>query len=98
MSLEEAERAASRARGLAATGRAFPQIAAAPTADLLATEAAAAARILDVLPSAIRDSGIGRCGSCGRQCPPWLGVCDRCSGRGPKLPPPRRGGRPPKRR
>jgi ATP-dependent RNA helicase SUPV3L1/SUV3 len=98
LSLEEAERAAARARGLAATGRAFPQIAAAPAAELLATEAAAAARILDVLPSAIRDSGIGRCGSCGRRCPPWLGVCDRCSGRGPKLPPPRRGGRPPKRR
>lgn len=88
--LETAERLASRARGLAATGRAFPALAADPD-DLLATEAAAAAAISALLPAAVRDNTFGTCGSCGRPSAPWSDRCDRC--RGPRLPPPRRGGR-----
>jgi ATP-dependent RNA helicase SUPV3L1/SUV3 len=88
--LETAERIAARARGLAATGRAFPTLAGDPD-DLLATETAAAAAISGLLPAAVRDNPYGRCGSCGRPSAPWSDRCDRC--RGPRLPPPRRGGR-----
>lgn len=92
-----AEGDAARVRGLAAMGRAFPTMAAAGQAELLAAEDAAAQRIVEVLPSAIAQATFGRCGSCGRPCPPWTERCDRCSGGGPKLPP-KKGGRPPGRR
>lgn len=95
--LEWAERDAARVRGLAALGRAFPALAADDPANLLAAEDRAAERIVDVLPAAIAQTSFGRCGSCGRGCPPWANVCDRCSGRTPRLPPPRRGGRGPRR-
>lgn len=88
--LETAERIAARARGLAATGRAFPALAGDPD-HLLATETAAAAAISGLLPAAVRDNPYGRCASCGRPSAPWSDRCDRC--RGPRLPPPRRGGR-----
>lgn len=96
--LEEAEQAAGRARGLAAMARSFPQLAGPGPAELVATEQAAAERILDVLPAAVASAPHGRCGSCGRPCPPWADRCDRCSGSRPRLPPPRRGGRGPRRR
>ncbi|MEZ5261275.1 MAG: helicase-related protein [Acidimicrobiales bacterium] len=92
-----AEQDAARARGLAAMSRAFPSLASATQDELLAAEQAAAQRIVEVLPGAVAASGFGRCGSCGRPCPPWTERCDRCSGRGPRLPP-KRGGRPPGRR
>lgn len=96
--LEQAEREAARARGVAALGRAFPALAAGEQADLLAAEDAAARRIVDVLPHAIGQAAFGRCGSCGRACPPWATSCDRCNGRGPRLPPQRRPNRGPRRR
>lgn len=96
--LELAERDAARVRGLAALGRAFPTLAADEQANLLQAEDAAAQKIVEVLPAAIAQAGFGRCGSCGRSCPPWAPLCDRCNGRGPRLPPPKRGGRGPRRR
>ncbi len=97
-SLEDAERAAARARGLAAMGRNFPELATASAEELLAVEDAAARRIVEVLPAAIAEASFGRCGSCGRPCPPYAEVCDRCRGSGPRLPPPKRGGRGPGRK
>jgi ATP-dependent RNA helicase SUPV3L1/SUV3 len=96
--LARAERDAARARGLAALGRAFPALAGDDAATLLAAEEAAARRIVDVLPGAIAAASFGRCGSCGRSCPPWASTCTRCSGSTPRLPPPKRGNRGPRRR
>ncbi len=96
--LEQAERDAARARGLAALGRAFPALAAAAPAELLAAEEAAAQLIVEVLPGAIEHATFGRCHSCGRSCSPWITSCARCVGSNPRLPPPKRGGRGPRRR
>ena len=89
-SLEDAERAAGRARGLAAVARSFPQLSIEPPEALVEAEQRAASRILEVLPTAISSSPHGRCGSCGRPCAPWVDRCDRCRGTRPRLPPPRR--------
>jgi len=96
--LARAERDAARARGLAAMGRAFPTLAGDDAATLLAAEEAAARRIVEVLPDAIAAGTSGRCDSCGRSCPPWASRCQRCSGSTPRLPPPKRGNRGPRRR
>jgi hypothetical protein len=95
--LLRAERDAARARGLAALGRAFPTLAAQDPGELVSAEQAVAERIVQLLPAAVEQATFGRCASCGRPAPPWRERCERCSGRGPKLPT-RRSPRPPGRR
>ncbi|MFN0028788.1 MAG: helicase-related protein [Acidimicrobiales bacterium] len=96
--LGRAERDAARARGAAAMARAFPSLASDSAQELLAAEQAAAHRIIEVLPAAISSNPFGRCESCGKPCATWLSRCPRCSGNGPRLPPPKRGQRGPKKR
>jgi ATP-dependent RNA helicase SUPV3L1/SUV3 len=42
-------------------------------------ERAAAERVVRRLAVEVRDGMIGRCRSCGRSCPPWFPLCDRCA-------------------
>ena len=42
-------------------------------------ERAAAERVVARLAVEVRDGTIGRCRSCGRSCPPWFPLCDRCA-------------------
>lgn len=92
-SLEEAEAVAARARGFAALANAFPGVGGLDRRELLGVEAAAAARITDVLGGEVARAGFGRCRSCARVCPPWAETCDRCSGRTAAPLRPGRGGR-----
>ena len=43
-----------------------------------ALEEAAAARVVARLRVEVESPTIGRCRSCGRTCPPWFPLCDRC--------------------
>jgi ATP-dependent RNA helicase SUPV3L1/SUV3 len=95
--LEEAERVAARARGLASLANAFPGVGGLERDALLATEAAAAAQISAVLDHEVATTSFGRCAQCGRPAAPWTDRCTRCSGsRPPALR--RHGGRPRPRR
>jgi ATP-dependent RNA helicase SUPV3L1/SUV3 len=42
-------------------------------------ERAAAERVVRRLAFEVRDGKLGRCRSCGRSCPPWFPLCDRCA-------------------
>jgi ATP-dependent RNA helicase SUPV3L1/SUV3 len=81
--LEEAERVAARARGLAALANAFPGVGGLQRDDLLGVEQAAAERITAVLGDEVVRSSFGRCATCARSCAPWADTCDRCGGRVP---------------
>jgi hypothetical protein len=43
-----------------------------------AVEEAAATRVVARLRIEVESPTIGRCRSCGRSCPPWFPLCDRC--------------------
>ncbi|MFN0091201.1 MAG: helicase-related protein, partial [Acidimicrobiales bacterium] len=70
-SIEEAERTAARARGLASLAGAFPGVGGLDRDELLAVEAAAASRISELLEGEIAGNRFGVCGACRRPCPPW---------------------------
>ena len=42
-------------------------------------ERVAAERVVKRLAVEVRDGKIGRCRSCGRSCPPWFPLCERCA-------------------
>ena len=44
-----------------------------------ALEEAAAARVVRRLAVEVREGTLGRCRSCGRSCPPWFPLCERCA-------------------
>ena len=95
-SLEDAERVASRARGLAALARAFPGVGGLDADQLLDVETQASSRIGAVLDQTIADNAFGRCESCRKPCAPTSATCQRCRGAGPR-PPARKGYRGPRR-
>jgi hypothetical protein len=72
---------AARARGFAALANAFPGVGGLDRAALLDVEAVAAVRINGVLAREVQAASFGRCRDCGRVCPPWADVCERCGGR-----------------
>jgi hypothetical protein len=82
-SLEQAERMAARARGLASLAGAFPGVGGLDRGALLGVEDAAARRITEVLGTEVARAGFGRCRNCRRVGAPWADECDRCGGRVP---------------
>ena len=44
-----------------------------------ALEEAAAERVVRRLAVEVREGTLGRCRSCGRSCPPWFPLCERCA-------------------
>jgi ATP-dependent RNA helicase SUPV3L1/SUV3 len=78
-SLEEAEAAGRVAGILRWFALQFPGVAGVTIERAAALEEAAAARVVARLEVEVRQGTIGRCRSCGRTCPPWFPLCDRCA-------------------
>ncbi len=77
--LEEAEAAGRVAGILRWFGLQFPGVAGVTIERAAALEEAAAARVVARLRVEVSEGTVGRCRSCGRTCPPWFPLCDRCA-------------------
>lgn len=77
-SLEEAENAGRVAGILRWFALQFPGVGGVTIERAAALEEAAAARVVKRLHVEVAAGTVGRCRSCGRTCPPWFPVCDRC--------------------
>jgi len=73
---EEAGRVAAILRWFALQSPGVGGVTIERAADL---ERAAAERVVRRLVVEVRDGKVGRCRSCGRSCPPWYPLCDRCA-------------------
>ena len=80
--LEEAEEAGRRAAVLRWFGLQYPGVAGVTIEKATALEEAAAERVVKRLTVEVREGKVGRCRSCGKTCPPWYPLCDRCAARG----------------
>jgi ATP-dependent RNA helicase SUPV3L1/SUV3 len=78
-SLEEAEEAGRVAAILRWFALQYPGVAGVTIERAAALEQAAAERVVKRLEVEVRDGKLGRCRSCGRSCPPWYPLCDRCA-------------------
>jgi ATP-dependent RNA helicase SUPV3L1/SUV3 len=78
-SLEDAEAAGRMAGILRWFALQFPGMAGVTIERAAALEEAAAARVVARLKVEVREGVLGRCRSCGRTCPPWFPLCDRCA-------------------
>jgi ATP-dependent RNA helicase SUPV3L1/SUV3 len=76
--LEEAEQAGAIASTLRWFALQFPGVGGVTIERAAALEDAAAARVVQRLKVEVDEGRIGRCRSCGRTCPPWFPLCDRC--------------------
>ncbi len=77
--LEEAEEAGRVAAILRWSALQYPGIGGVTIERAAELERAAAERVVRRLAVEVRDGMIGRCRSCGRSCPPWFPLCDRCA-------------------
>ena len=78
-SLEEAEAAGRVAGILRWFALQYPGVGGVTIERAAALEEAAAARVVSRLKVEVGEGTIGRCRSCGRACPPWFALCDRCA-------------------
>jgi ATP-dependent RNA helicase SUPV3L1/SUV3 len=79
-SLEDAEQAGREASILRWFALQYPGVGGVTIERAAALEEAAAARVVARLRLEVESPTIGRCRSCGRSCPPWYPLCDRCAG------------------
>jgi ATP-dependent RNA helicase SUPV3L1/SUV3 len=79
-SLEDAERAGREASILRWFALQYPDVGGVSIERAAALEEAAAERVVARLRLEVESPTIGRCRSCGRSCPPWFPLCDRCAG------------------
>jgi ATP-dependent RNA helicase SUPV3L1/SUV3 len=79
-SLEDAERAGREASILRWFALQYPDVGGVSIERAAALEEAAAERVVSRLRHEVESPTIGRCRSCGRSCPPWFPLCDRCAG------------------
>jgi ATP-dependent RNA helicase SUPV3L1/SUV3 len=79
-SLEDAEQAGREASILRWFALQYPDVGGVTIERAAALEEAAAARVVARLRVEVESPTIGRCRSCGRSCPPWFPLCDRCAG------------------
>ncbi len=77
-SLEDAEQAGREASILRWFALQYPDVGGVSIERAAALEEAAAARVVARLRVEVESPTIGRCRSCGRTCPPWFPLCDRC--------------------
>jgi ATP-dependent RNA helicase SUPV3L1/SUV3 len=80
-SLEDAERAGREASILRWFALQYPGVGGVSIERAAALEEAAAEHVVARLRLEVESPTIGRCRSCGRSCPPWFPLCDRCLGR-----------------
>ncbi len=73
---EEAGRVASILRWFALQ---YPGVGGVTIERAAALELAAAERVVRRLSVEVREGRLGRCRSCGRSCPPWFPLCERCA-------------------
>jgi ATP-dependent RNA helicase SUPV3L1/SUV3 len=78
--LEDAEQAGREASILRWFALQFPGVGGVSIERAAALEEAAAQRVVARLRLEVESPTIGRCRSCGRSCPPWFPLCDRCAG------------------
>ncbi len=81
-SLEEAEEAGRVAAILRWFALQYPDVGGVSIERAAQLERAAADRVVKRLAVEVRDGKIGRCRSCGRTCPPWFPLCERCARNG----------------
>jgi len=79
-SLEDAEQAGREASILRWFALQYPGAGGVTIERAAALEGAAAERVVARLRVEVESPTIGRCRSCGRSCPPWFPLCDRCAG------------------
>ena len=77
--LEEAEEAGHVASTLRWFALQYPGVGGVTIERAAELERAAAERVVRRLAFEVRDGKLGRCRSCGRSCPPWFPLCDRCA-------------------
>jgi ATP-dependent RNA helicase SUPV3L1/SUV3 len=77
--LEEAEEAGRVAAILRWFALQYPGVGGVTIERAAELERAAAERVVKRLAVEVRDGTLGRCRSCGRTCPPWFPLCDRCA-------------------
>ena len=78
-SLEEAEQTGRTAGMLRWFALQYPGAGGVTIERAAALEEAAAARVVARLKVEVESPTVGRCRSCGRTCPPWFPLCDRCA-------------------
>jgi ATP-dependent RNA helicase SUPV3L1/SUV3 len=78
-SLEDAEQAGREASVLRWFALQYPGAGGVTIERAAALEEAAAERVVARLRVEVESPTIGRCRSCGRTCPPWFPLCDRCA-------------------
>ena len=78
-SLEEAEQTGRTAGMLRWFALQYPGVGGVTIERAAALEEAAAARVVARLKVEVESPTVGRCRSCGRTCPPWFPLCDRCA-------------------
>jgi ATP-dependent RNA helicase SUPV3L1/SUV3 len=78
-SLEDAEQAGRTAGMLRWFALQYPGVGGVTIERAAALEEAAAARVVARLRVEVESPTVGRCRSCGRTCPPWYPLCDRCA-------------------
>ncbi len=79
-SLEDAEQAGREASILRWFALQYPGTGGVTSERAAALEEMAAQRVVARLRLEVESPTIGRCRSCGRSCPPWYPLCDRCAG------------------
>jgi ATP-dependent RNA helicase SUPV3L1/SUV3 len=77
--LEEAEEAGRVAAILRWFALQYPGVGGVTIERAAELERAAAERVVRRLAVEVRDGRLGRCRSCGRTCPPWFPLCERCA-------------------
>ena len=77
--LEEAEEAGRVAAILRWFALQYPGVGGVTIERAAELERAAADRVVRRLAVEVRDGTVGRCRSCGRSCPPWFPLCERCA-------------------
>jgi ATP-dependent RNA helicase SUPV3L1/SUV3 len=78
-SLDEAEAAGRVASILRWFALHYPWVGGVTIEKAAALEQAAAQQVVRRLAVEVQDGRFGRCRSCGRSCPPWYPLCDRCA-------------------
>ncbi len=79
-SLEDAEQAGREASVLRWFALQYPGVGGVTIERAAELEEAAAERVVSRLRVEVESPTLGRCRSCGRSCPPWFPLCDRCAG------------------
>src|SRR6188508_394775 len=78
--LEDAEQAGREASILRWFALQYPGVGGVTIERAAGLEEAAAERVVARLRVEVESPTLGRCRSCGRSCPPWFPLCDRCAG------------------